>query len=156
MAMKLAEALIRRKAVKENIEQLKLRLAKVAKVQEGDTPAERPQELLAALEADLQDLQALITRINRANLRATLPDGTTLMEAIAKRDILKLQRGILETLASSAVPMHERFTRTELKYIPTVDVAELRKEVDRLSKAYRELDASIQAANWTVEMEELL
>jgi hypothetical protein len=156
MTMKLAEALIRRKALKENIEQLKLRLAKVAKVQEGDTPAERPQELLTALEADLQDLQALITRINRANLRATLPDGTTLMEAIAKRDVLKLQRGILETLASSAVPMQERFTRTELKYVPTVDVAELRKEVDRLSKAYRELDASIQAANWTVEMEELL
>jgi hypothetical protein len=156
MTMKLAEALIRRKALKENIEQLKLRLAKVAKVQEGDTPAERPQELLTALEADLQDLQVLITRINRANLRATLPDGTTLMEAIARRDILKLQRGILDTLASSAMPMQERFTRTELKYVPTVDVAELRQEVDRLSKTYRELDASIQAANWTVEMDALL
>jgi hypothetical protein len=116
--MKLAEALIRRKALKENIEQLKVRLAKVAKVQEGDTPAERPQELLAALEADLQDLQTLIIRINRTNLQATLADGTTLMEAIAKRDILKLQRGILESLASNAVPTQDRFTRTELKYIP--------------------------------------
>jgi hypothetical protein len=154
--MKLAEALIRRKALKENIEQLKVRLAKVAKVQEGDTPAERPQELLAALEADLQDLQTLIIRINRTNLQATLADGTTLMEAIAKRDILKLQRGILESLASNAVPTQDRFTRTELKYIPTVEVGELRKEVDRLSKAYRELDASIQAANWTVDMDELL
>jgi hypothetical protein len=154
--MKLAEALIRRKALKENIEQLKVRLAKVAKVQEGDTPAERPQELLAALEADLQDLQALIIRINRTNLQATLADGTTLMEAIAKRDMLKLQRGILESLASNAVPTQNRFTRTELKYIPTVEVGELRKEVDRLSKAYRELDASIQAANWTVDMDELL
>jgi hypothetical protein len=156
MIMKLAEALIRRKALKENIEQLKLRLVKVAKVQEGDAPAERPQDLLAALEADLQDLQALIIRINRANLRATLPDGSTLMEAIAKRDVLKLQRGILEALASNAVPVQDRFTRTELKYVPTVDVAELRKEVDRLSKAYRELDASIQAANWTAEMDELM
>jgi hypothetical protein len=154
--MKLAEALIRRKALKENIEQLKVRLAKVAKVQEGDTPAERPQELLAALEADLQDLQTLIIRINRTNLQATLADGTTLMEAIAKRDILKLQRGTLESLASNAVPTQDRFTRTELKYIPTVEVGELRKEVDRLSKAYRELDASIQAANWTVDMDELL
>lgn len=94
--MRLAEALIRRKALKENIEQLKLRLTKVAKGQEGDTPAERPQELLATLEADLQELQTLIIRINRANLRATLPDSATLMEAIAKRDILKLRRGILE------------------------------------------------------------
>ena len=154
--MKLAEALIRRKALKENIDQIKLRLTKVAKVQEGDTPPERPQELMATLAADLQELQGLIMRINRANLRATLPDGATLMEAIAKRDILKLRRGILEALASSAMPVQDRFTRTELKYVPTVDVAELRKEVDRLSKAYRELDATLQAANWTVEMEELL
>lgn len=154
--MKLAEALIRRKALQENIDHLKLRLAKAAKVQEGDTPAERSQELLAAVEADLQELQALIVRINRANLQATLPDGTTLMEAIAKRDILKLRRGILETLANNAVPTHDRYTRTEIKYVPTVDVADLRKEGDRLSKAYRELDATIQAANWTAEIEGLL
>lgn len=154
--MKLAEALIRRKALKENIDHLKLRLAKAAKVQEGDTPAERAQDLLAAVEADLQELQALIIRINRANLQATLPDGATLMEAIARRDILKLRRGILEALANSALPMQDRYTRTELKYVPTVDVAELHKEVDRLSKAYRELDATIQAANWTAEIEGLL
>jgi len=142
--MKLAEALMRRKALKESIEQLKLRLTKVAKVQEGDTPAERPQELLTALEADLQELQTLIIRINRANLRATLPDGTTLMEGIATRDVLKLRRSLLEALANSALPLQDRFTRTELKYVPTVDVAELRQEVDRLSKAYRELDATLQ------------
>ena len=151
--MKLAEALIRRKALQQNVEQLRLRLVKVAKVQEGDTPAEQPQELLATLEADLQELQTLIVLINRTNLGATLADGTTLMEAIAHRDILKLRRGTLEALANSAVPTQDRFTHTELKYVPTVGVAELRKEVDRLSKASRELDAAIQAVNWTVEME---
>jgi hypothetical protein len=151
--MKLAEALIRRKALQENVEHLRLRLVKVAKVQEGDTPAEQPQELLATLETDLQELQTLIVQINRTNLGATLPDGTTLMEAIAQRDILKLRRETLEALANSAVPTQDRFTRTELKYVPTVEVATLRKEVDRLSKAYRELDAAIQAVNWIVEME---
>ena len=86
--MKLAEALIRRKALQQNVEQLRLRLVKVAKVQAGDTPAEQPQELLATLEAALQELQTLIVQINRTNLGATLADGTTLMEAIAQRDIL--------------------------------------------------------------------
>jgi Family of unknown function (DUF6847) len=86
-------------------------------------------------------LQTLIVQINRTNLGATLPDGTTLIEAIAQRDILKVRRGTLEALANSAVPTQDRFTRTELKYVPTVGVAELRKEVDRLAKAYRELDA---------------
>jgi hypothetical protein len=152
--MKLAEALIRRKALKENLEQLASRLKRVARVQEGDTPAERPQELLTALEADLQELQTLIVQINRANLGATLADGTTLMEAIVRRDILKLRRETLAALANSALPVQDRYTRTELKYVPTVDVAELRKEVDRLSKTYRELDATIQAANWTVDMAE--
>jgi hypothetical protein len=55
--MKLATTRIWRKALRENIEQHKLDLTQAAKVQEGDTLAERPQELLAALEADLQDLQ---------------------------------------------------------------------------------------------------
>lgn len=152
--MKLAEALIRRKALQENIDQLRSRLVKVAKVQEGDAPAEPPQALLTALDTTLQELQTLIVQINRANLGATLPDGLTIMEAIAQRDILKLRRNTLDALANSAVPVHDRFTRTELKYVPTVDVAEIRQEVDQLAKAYRELDAAIQAVNWTVEMEE--
>ena len=154
--MKLAEALIRRKAVQENVEQLRMRLLQVAKVQEGDTPAEQPQELLANLEAALQELHTLIVQINRTNLSATLPDGMTLMEAIAQRDVLKLRRSTLEALANSAVPTQNRFTRTELKYVPTVDVAELRREIDRLSKTYRELDAAMQAVNWTVEVESAL
>jgi hypothetical protein len=57
MTMKMTEALIRHKALKENLEQLKLRLMKMAKVQEWDMPAERQQKWLAALEADLQDLR---------------------------------------------------------------------------------------------------
>lgn len=89
IVMKLAEALIRRKALQENIDQLRSRLVKVAKVQEGDTPAEQPQVLLTALDTTLQELQTLIVQINRANLGATLPDGVTIMEAIAQRDILK-------------------------------------------------------------------
>lgn len=75
--MKLAEALIRRKAVQQNVEQQRSRLVKVAKVQEGDTPAEQPQELLATLEAALHELQTLMVQINRTNLGATLADGTT-------------------------------------------------------------------------------
>jgi hypothetical protein len=62
----------------------------------------------------------------------------------------------LAGLANSALPVQDCSTRTELKYVPTVDVAELRQEIDRLSKAYRELDATIQAENWTVDMAEPL
>lgn len=33
-----------------------------------------------------------------------------------------------------------------------VDVAEIRKEADRIGKSLRELDAQIQAVNWTAEI----
>ena len=45
--MKLAEALIWRADAKKRLEQLKTRLVRVAKVQEGDAPAEDPKALLA-------------------------------------------------------------------------------------------------------------
>ena len=45
--MKLAEALVLRADVQKRIEQLRNRLRQSALVQEGETPPENPQELLA-------------------------------------------------------------------------------------------------------------
>ena len=42
--------------------------------------------------------------------------------------------------------------RTEVRFVPTIDSAELRKRIDALSKSWRELDAQIQAVNWTTEL----
>ena len=73
------------------------------------------------------------------------------MEAIAQRDILKLRRELLkpwQTVPYHTGPVHPG----RAKVCANGGVAELRKEVDRLSKAYRELDTAIQAVNWTVEM----
>jgi hypothetical protein len=44
--MKLAEALILRADYQKRIEQLKAILIRNAKIQEGDAPAEKPEELL--------------------------------------------------------------------------------------------------------------
>ena len=58
--MKLAEALILRADHQKRLEQLKQRLLRNAKVQEGDRPAEEPGELLAELERVAADLEGLI------------------------------------------------------------------------------------------------
>lgn len=58
--MKLAEALILRADYQKRIEQLKQRLLRNAKVQEGDDPAENPSELIDELEQVAADLQSLI------------------------------------------------------------------------------------------------
>jgi hypothetical protein len=110
--MKLAGVLIRRKALKDHIEQLKFRLTKMAKAQGRDMPTERPQELLVALEVRLQDLRVLTTPSNPANTRATLRDGTTPMQVIAQGDHPHLGLGILEALATSTLPAQDRYTYT--------------------------------------------
>ena len=46
----LAEALVERKGLKERLDKLKVRLAVNARVQEGDTPTETPETLLAQVD----------------------------------------------------------------------------------------------------------
>ena len=65
--MKLAEALILRADCQKRIAQLKSRLLTNAKVQEGDAPAETPQDLIVELERAASELLDLIRRINRTN-----------------------------------------------------------------------------------------
>jgi hypothetical protein len=45
-----------------------------------------------------------------------------------------------------------RYMRTEVRYVATVNTGELRKQIDALSKDWRELDAQIQAVNWMTEL----
>lgn len=155
--MKLAEALIERKALKEKIARLRERLVENAKVQEGDLPQEDPRALLAELDSAAADLKRLTTQINATNIRTPLrPDGTeTLMDAVAQRDILALKRNILQQLVGAATISRERgfaVTRSEIKFRPTVDVAALQKDIDALAKEYRELDTLIQTRNFETEL----
>jgi len=152
--MKLAEALVERKSLKDEIQDLRQRLERVAKVQEGDEPVEDPRALLQTTDAKIDELERRITQINRTNLSARLSDGRSLMEAIAERDMLLLRRSVLDDLVEAATPTHDRFSRKEIRYIPTVDVAGIQKRADQVAKRYRELDAQIQALNWETELVE--
>jgi hypothetical protein len=150
--MKLAEALLLRADCQKRMEQLKSRLIGSAKLQEGEVPPENPQKLLAEVEAVADQLMDLIRRINRTNSTTTFVEGSTLADALAERDVLLLRRGIYNDLATFASVRQDRITRSEVKYISAVDVAETRKRADELSKNYRELDARIQELNWKTEL----
>jgi len=152
--MKLAEALLERKSIKEQIHNLKERALKDARVQEGDEPSEMPEELLDELEKLAERLEKLIVLINKTNINSTLPDGTSIMEAIAQRDMLKMRYQAAKDLADAATPERNawRITRSELKFKPTIDIPMWRKKTDELAKEYRELDGKIQAANWTIDL----
>src|SRR5579884_3375989 len=132
--MKLAEALVLRADLQKRIEQLRARLRQSALVQEGEQPPEDPNELLAEATRLTDELAALVVRINRTNLAATLPDGTTLTEAIARRDALQLRYGLIETAAETASNRIDRYGRSEIRKMATVDVAALRKQTERLAQ----------------------
>jgi hypothetical protein len=150
--LKLAEGLVLRADTKKRIEQLRERLKSSALVQEGEEPPENPQELFAELQRLLEQMTMLVQRINRTNLQATLPDGRTLTTALAERDTLSLYYNVLETTATAATPKFDRAGRSEIKKVPTVKVADLRRQLDEVARQRRELDTLIQAANWTTDL----
>ncbi len=154
--MKLAEALLERKNIKEQINNLKERARQDVRVQEGDEPSELPEALVAEIETKLTRLEALIVAINKTNVSARLAQGQSLMEAIARRDMLKMHYQVIKDLADAASPERDawRQTRSEVKFRPTIVVADWRRKADGIAQAYRELDNQIQAANWTIDLSE--
>jgi len=152
--MKLAEALILRADYQKRIEQLKQRLLRNAKVQEGDKPAEDPAELLQEMERISGELVLLIQRINATNAATPLENGMTIAEAIAIRDVLRLKHGVYRDLAQAATITQDRYTKSEVKFKSTVSVPEIQKQADVWAREHRELDAKIQASNWSTELRE--
>ena len=71
---------------------------------------------------------------------------------LARRDCLAGKIGVLRTFCDAASALVTRRTIGEIKIRSTVDVAALQKRIDGLSKALRELDASIQETNWITEL----
>jgi Family of unknown function (DUF6847) len=150
--MKLAEALILRADTQKRFEQVKQRLIRSAKVQEGEAPPENPNILMQELERLAGALVDLIRRINKTNSATRFDTNSTVSEALANRDVLLLKHVAFRDLAGAASVVQERYTRSEVKFISTVEVAEVQKRADELSRQYRELDSRIQKANWEVEL----
>jgi len=150
--MKLAEALILRADCQKRFEQLKARIVRNVKVQEGDAAAENPHDLIAESERVAYELADLVSRINRTNSTTAYRDGKTISDALAERDVLALRRGLYSDLALAASVTQDRFTRTEVKYVSIINVSEAQKQADALAKVYREMDARIQELNWQTEL----
>lgn len=149
--MKLAEALVQRADLQKRIEQMKARLKNNAWVQEGEQPAEDPEELVRELSALTGQLEELVTRINLTNAAPT-ESGATLTALLARRDALTVYTAAMRDFLNEASSTPVRAARNEIKILPTVNVKEYRKKADDLSRELRELDLRIQALNWTTEL----
>lgn len=149
--MKLAEALNLRADIVKRINQLNLRLQCNALVQEGEKPAENPQELLKELEELVVQQEELISRINLTNAK-TVSEGKTLTEMISHKDCLRTKISVMRSFLGEASRTASRAMRSEIKIYSTVNVSALRKKVDALEKDFRETDVKIQALNWNTDL----
>jgi uncharacterized protein DUF6847 len=151
--VKLAEALQVRADVQRRLQQIRQRIAVAARHQEGETPPEDPNELLAEAERLAAQLEGLIRAINRTNVETEVEPAMSMTDALAHRDVLGLRRTILVEAAQHASLRQDRYTRSELRSVTPLDVAALHRAADELAREHRELDAKIQERNWTTEIE---
>ncbi len=149
--MKLAEALIERANLKNDIESLRQRMIANAKAQEGVEPSEKPSDLLKELETKLERYEYLVVHINKTNSE-TIFEKTTIADMIAKRDCLRMKVSVIGNLSESGRALVDRYSRTEIAIKPTFDTNAIQKKCDTLAKECRELDAKIQGYNWITEL----
>ncbi|MBQ6540481.1 MAG: DIP1984 family protein [Oscillospiraceae bacterium] len=149
--MKLAEALQERADLNRKIEQLKMRLSTNCMVQEGEKTAEDPKALLKELDGAIDRLGFLMAAINKTNCE-TVTGGKTLTQLIAEKDALNVKLAAYRDLAYEAGQNTRRARSTEIKILPTVDIALLQRKADEIAKEIRIIDNTLQATNWTVDL----
>lgn len=152
--MKLAEALVQRADLKRRLAELQNRLTQNVRVQEGESPHESPDVILRELTDALTAYRTLIQRINRTNAATRLADGRTITDHIAERDVLIIEQRALDSAIKASTETNWRYSRTEIKQVVTIDIPTVRQQLDEVSKRLREVDLSIQKANWEVELGE--
>jgi hypothetical protein len=154
MATKLAEALLLRADLQKKLASLRERITQYVTVQQGEKPAENPNDLIKQAVGVARELEDLIYRINRANLHAKLSDGRTLTEALAQRETLIQQHSILTTAIGATRRQPDRYGLKEIKWVAVIDVSKTQKQADDLAKKLRELNVLIQEANWKSNLPE--
>lgn len=160
--MKLGEALTQRKKQAEKLNDLRTRILGNTLVQEGDEAQENVHSLVGEYASLSVEQRDLILRINRTNQETTVtttngaPQPHTLAELIAEREHLIRQRNLYISTAEAAMvagrDLYNRYSRTEIKYVPQVDVPAFRATADDLAQQVTRIDVKIQSINWETDL----
>ena len=150
--MKLAEALLLRSDQQKKLASLKQRINANVLVQEGDSPAEDPNELMQQVFALTHETQGLILQIHRTNAQAKLGDGRLLLELLMQRDELAERHKMITGAIANTHREPDRYSAREIKWQKVIPVASLQKQADDISAKLRDLNIRIQAANWQIDV----
>ena len=150
--MKLAEALLERSNMQKDLARLEGRINDNVMVQEGDEPAEDPAVLIKTFLDETAKLEKLVQRINATNASSQFTNGETIADAIVRRDMLSRQLQMYRSAYQNVQIQPGRMSGSEIRFVRCVQPAALQKQIDALSKQYRELDTALQASNWEVDL----
>ena len=148
--MKLAEALLLRSDLMKKIEHIQNRIRPVLIVSDDKKPQEDPTKLIAQLRTAIQELETLVIRINKTNNEININGEGSLMEALVKRDSLKMLSEKLRNIRYAA--QIDNSGDANLK--TTIDIKKLQTEMDQTGRAFREIDSKIQELNWLTELKD--
>ena len=152
--MKIAEALLLRADLQKKTASLRERVGKYAVVQDGETSHEDPEKLMSEAFGVMKEFESLVCRINQSNSIIKLSDGRTLTAAIAARDTLVSQHSLISHAIASSQKEPDRYSRSEIKWVATLNVKSLQKQSEDIAKKIRELNVAIQETNWNNELVE--
>ncbi len=148
--MKLAEGLLLRADLMKKIEHLQNRIRPVLIISDDKQPQEDPEKLLAQLRQAIQDLETIVVRINKTNNETIVEGEGLLMEALAKRDSLKMLAEKLRTIRYAA----QINNSGDANLKTTISIKKLQIEMDQTGRAFREIDSKIQEINWLTELKD--
>ena len=150
--MKLAEALLLRSEHRAKVDKLESRIYNNAKVQEDMKPDEDPNQLLKELLTLHDNMATLIQQINVTNQTTMINDDLSVTDAIVLRESCRRKMEALHRVYDSASQRDFRLTRTEIKMNVVINLSDIQKKIDELSKEIRILDTTIQEKNWLTDL----
>lgn len=84
---------------------------------------EDPKELLKEFQHLVFQLESIIQKINKTNSSVFFSEEQTISDALAKRDMIGLHRNVLIEVIEHASVQQDRYSQSEIKFYPTIDIA---------------------------------
>jgi hypothetical protein len=154
--MKLFEALALKKALQNQLAQLISLRNSTFEYSEDEKPEFDFQELTSRIKEKVKEITGLKLAVMRANMNSNLPNGYTLYEAIIElaniRSAIDQLQDLLQIGRRGFLLSERRRSTSEIKTIKQAAPEKILKMIEEYDTKRRLLDAMIQEANHTTEI----
>lgn len=150
--MKLGEALLKKDEYIKKIENLKKRVKNNIIIKEDNENNEDPNDLIKEYIEINNELSDLMMKISNKEHSTKLEIGVSILEAINISDKLSREIDIYKSILKEVNSKEYRAAQNENKMTVLINVKDMQKEFDKLSKAFNDINIMIQSANWNTDL----